>query len=112
MFMFEIAYKYFKRAYDINNDNNSGMLFLTSLRMGVSEDKYLAFMSQHPEYHELSLLLERKMRILEENYEGSQESIMLNALSIYKDEGNVASYYEEIDRVIKGLKEDYLAQIK
>ena len=72
----------------------------------------MAFMSQHPEYHELSLLLERKMRILEENYEGSQESIMLNALSIYKDEGNVASYYEEIDRVIKGLKEDYLAQIK
>lgn len=110
LFMFEIASKYFKRAFDISRNNTSGLLFLSSLRMSIPDDRYLTFLSSHPEYHELSLLLEKNMRLLEENYEGSRESIMLNALNIYKDEGNVSSYYEEIDRVISGLKEDYLLQ--
>jgi len=111
MFMFEIAAKYFKRAYDLSKDKNSGLLFLSSLRMSLSDDRYLSFVSEHTEYYELSLMLEKRMRLLEENYEGSQESIMLNALNIYKDEGNVSSYYDEIDKVINGLKEDYLSQI-
>ena len=32
---------------------------------------------------------------------------MLSALKIYKDEGNVASYYEEIDKIISGKKDAY-----
>ena len=32
---------------------------------------------------------------------------MLTALKIYKDEGNVASYYEDIDKIIYTKKEEY-----
>lgn len=32
---------------------------------------------------------------------------MLSALEIYKDEGNVASYYDEIDKIISEKKDEY-----
>ncbi len=33
-------------------------------------------------------------------------------MKIYKEEGNVASYYEEIDKIIYRLKEDYLQLVE
>ena len=32
---------------------------------------------------------------------------MLDALKFYKEEGNVASYYEEIDKIISKKKDEY-----
>ena len=32
---------------------------------------------------------------------------MLTALKIYKEEGNVASYYDEIDKIISRKKDEY-----
>lgn len=111
LFMFEVASKYYKRGYDMTHLMDMAVQYLASLRMAFSEDKYLRYISEHPEYHDASLELERKVNRLIEDFEGSSESIMLNALDIYKDEGNVASYYEEMDRVISGMKEDYLKQV-
>ena len=111
LFMFEVAAKYYKRGYDMTHLTDMAVQYLAALRMHFSEDKYLRYIAEHPEYHDASLALESKVNSLLSDFEASQECIMLNALDIYKEEGNVASYYDEIDKVICGMKEDYLKQV-
>lgn len=111
LFMFDVAAKYYKRAYEILHTDEVAIMYLCAERLYLREDKYIAFISNEPELKEVSLKLENKLNKILGDFEGSQESIMLNALSIYKDEGNVSSYYAEIDKVIAGMKEDYIKQV-
>lgn len=108
LFMFDVAAKYYKRAYEMSKDAFSGMQYLSALRIYLSEEEYISFIAEHPEYHDLSMMLEKKLMAAEGEFEASREHRMLSALKIYKEEGNVASYYEEIDKIIYQLKENYL----
>ncbi len=110
--MFDIAAKYYKRAYEMSKDEESGVQYLSSLRSYLSEEEYIRFIAEHSEYHELSLELEKKITTAKGEFEASRENRMLSALKIYKEEGNVASYYEEIDKIIYRLKEDYLQLVE
>lgn len=111
MFMFDIAGRYLKRAYDLAPSDELGIMYLTALRIYYSNERYLNYISEHSEWNNISLKVEKKIDRIMGDFEGSQESIMLNALNIYKDEGNVSSYYEEIDRVIAGMKDDYIKSL-
>lgn len=111
LFMFDVASRYYKRAYDMLKTEETAVEYLAALRMYLPDDKYIQIVGEHPDLHNASLVLERKVNTLLGDFEGSQESIMLNALNIYKNEGNVASYYDEIDKVIAGMKKDYIKQV-
>ena len=112
LFMFDIAAKYYKRAYEMSKNEESGIQYLASLRSYMTEEEYIQFVAENSEYHELSLALEKKITMAKGEYEASQENRMLSALKIYKDEGNVESYYEEIDKLIYRLKENYLQLVE
>lgn len=107
IFQFEMAAKYFKRAYEHTGKEESSVQFLTALRLALSESSYIAFIAEHGEYHTLSLQVERQLEMARGTFETTRENRMLSALKIYKDEGNVASYYEEIDKIISGKKDEY-----
>lgn len=107
LFQFEMAAKYFKRAYDMTGNEESGIQYLASQRMHLRENAYIAFIAEHGEYHDLSLKVEKRLEAAKGQFEASQENRMLTALKIYKDEGNVASYYEEIDKIISKKKDEY-----
>lgn len=111
LFMFDVAAKFLRRSFDMSKDPEVALQFLMAMRMYLSENKYLNFIAEHQEFKEYSLELEKKMNVVLGEFEGSQESLMLSTLNIYKDEGNVASYYEEIDKVIAEMKDDYLKQV-
>ncbi len=111
-FLFELAAKFFKRAYDMAGKEESGMQYLLAMRLHLREEAYIAFIAEHAEYHELSLKVERQLKLTEGLQEESEQSRMLSALKIYKDEGNVVSYYEEIDKVISDLKDDYRLHVE
>lgn len=106
-FLFDMAAKYFKRAYDMTGNTESGVSFLAAKRLFLRDEAYIAFIAEHGEYHELSLLVEKKLTDARGQFEASQENRMLSALKIYKEEGNVSSYYEEIDKIIAQLKNEY-----
>ncbi|MDY2698606.1 MAG: hypothetical protein ACI4E5_13780 [Suilimivivens sp.] len=106
-FMFEMAARYFKRAYDMSGNEDSGIQYLTAQRLHLNEDAYIGFIAEHGEYHSLSLRVEKMLTAAREEFEASEENRRLTALEIYKDEGNVASYYEEIDRIISRQKDEY-----
>ena len=94
IFMFGMAARYFKKAYDMMKNEESGIEFLTAQRLYLSEDAYIAFIGEHGEYYNLSMQVEKRLTAAREEFEASQENRMLTALKIYKDEGNAASYYE------------------
>ena len=106
-FMFDMAARYFKKAYDMTGDMQQGVSFLAAKRLSLHEDAYISFIAEHSEYHELSMMVERKLTDAKGRFEASQENRMLSALKIYKDEGNASSYYEEIDKIISELKSGY-----
>lgn len=106
-FMFDMAAKHFKRAYDMTGNTESGVSFLAAKRLSSKDEAYIAFIAEHGEYHELSMLVEKRLTDAKGQFEASQENRMLSALKIYKDEGNVSSYYEEIDKIISELKNEY-----
>lgn len=107
LFQFEMAARYFKRAYDMTGNAGSCTAYLAAQRMHLPENAYIAFIAEHEEYHGLSLKVEKYLEAAKGQFEASQESRMLTALKIYKDEGNVASYYEEIDKIISRKKDEY-----
>ena len=107
LFLFEPAAKYFKKAYEMSGREESGVQYLAAMRMQMQQEAYITFIAEHGEYDELSLKVERLLKKAAGEYEASEENRMLSALGIYKNEGNVSSYYEEIDKVIGTLKDDY-----
>lgn len=111
LFMFDVAAKYYKKAYEMTGDHDSGMQYLASLRVYLSEEEYISYIADHPEHHTLSMMLEKKINAAKGKFEASRENRMLSALKIYKEEGNAASYYEEMDKIIYRLKEEYLQMV-
>lgn len=107
LFQFEMAARYFKKAYDMTGNRESGMQYLMAQRMLLKESAYIAFIAEHGEFHDLSLQVEKKLEEAKGEFEASQDNRMLSALKIYKEEGNVASYYEEIDKIISDKKDEY-----
>lgn len=111
LFMFDVSARYYRRSYELDGNAGAGLKYLASLRMYYPEDKYLGFLSEHPELKESSLILEGLTDRALSEFESSEENLRLNALSVYKDEGNEDSYYEEIDKCIASLKEAYLEMV-
>lgn len=107
LFQFEDAARCLRKAYVLSGNVESGLQFLTAVRRQLSDSDYVAFIADHGEYYELSLKVEKLLKQVREQFEATQENRMLSALKIFKEEGNAASYYEEIDKVIDALKDDY-----
>lgn len=107
LFQFESAARYFKRAYDLSGREESAVQYLTAVRLQFSDGKYISFIADNGQYYELSLAVEKLFETARGEFEASEENRMLSALKIYKEEGNTASYYEEIDKLIAKLKDEY-----
>lgn len=107
MFQFENGAACLKRAYELSGSEDSGVQYLEALREQMPENDYIAFIADHREYYALSLKVEKYYEMARSQFEATRENRMLSALKIYKEEGNTASYYEEIDKIIDGLKESY-----
>ena len=61
LFQFEKAAESFETAYRLSGQQESLIAFLAAKRMRLSEQEYLAFLTEHGEYYEASLKLEERM---------------------------------------------------
>ncbi len=91
----------------MTGDAESGTAYLAAKRMFLHEEAYISFIAENGKYHELSMEVERRLSNAKGDFEASRENRMLTALKIYKDEGNVSSYYDEMDKIILNLKNEY-----
>lgn len=112
LFLFERAQEDFFAAYQANGSMESLKLFLTARRMKDQEGDYVAFLAKHPEWHDISLKVERMVEQAAGAYEMTDENRMLFTLRVCREDGsstagNAASYYEEIEKLTNTLKDDY-----
>ena len=111
LFRFESGASYLKKAYELSLREESGIQYLEALREQLTEADYVSFIADHREYYELSMKVEKLYEMARGQFEATRENRMLSALKIYRDEGNTGSYYEEIDKIIARLKDDYRASV-
>lgn len=112
LFMFRQAAEWFMQAYETDREQESLESYLTALRMCQDEKEYITYIAEHPEYHDASLRVERKMEHASGQFEGTDENRMLFTLQVLKEEGNGTAgsdvqYYQEIEKLTAALKEQY-----
>lgn len=112
LFMFRQAAEWFMQAYEADREQESLESYLAALRMCQGEKEYITYIAEHPEYHDASLRVERKIEHASGQFEGTDENRMLFTLQVLKEEGNGTAgsdvqYYQEIEKLTDGLKEQY-----
>lgn len=112
MFLYERAAEWFMKSYETDGKREGLVMYLAALRMGQQEKAYIDFIAEHPEYHDVSLEVERLIKRAEGSFEGSDENRMLVTYQVMKEEGagalgTSAPYYEEIGELTAGLREKY-----
>ncbi len=112
MFMFEQAADLFMQAYGLDRNEESLEMYLASMRMHFEDKEYITFIAGHPEYHDTSLRVERRMNQAYGQFEGTDENRMLFTLQVFKEEGSGTGgsdvqYYQEIEKLTTELKERY-----
>ena len=109
LFCFEEAAEAFFQANQENPDNGEAMIcYLTALRMSLSEEKYLAFIADHPAWHEQSLEVERRMKKSESEYEDSGSCRELKEQLERRDTG----YYEMVSEKLAGMRRKYREMVE
>ncbi len=112
MFLYGQAADWFRKAYETDGKREGLTMYLAALRMGQQEKAYIEYIAEHPEYHDLSLEVERMVKRAEGSFEGTDENRMLVTYQVMKDEGAGAlgsstPYYEEMEKLTAGLKNSY-----
>lgn len=112
LFLFEHAAENFLEAYRTDGNVESLRHHLAAYRMGSKDKEYIAYIAQHPEYHELSLQVERLVEQAKGQFEMTDENRMLFTLQVCKEEGSSTAgspvpYYEEIEKITNSLKDSY-----
>ena len=112
LFMFRQASERFREAFELDGAKESLALYLTSVRMYSKDKEYVAFIADHPEYHNASLQVERRIEQAEGQFEATDENRMLFTLQVFREEGssligNETPYYQEIERLTAELKGRY-----
>ena len=112
LFMFRQAAKMFSQAYEEDANEESLELYLAALRMHYDDKDYVDYIARHPEYHNVSLKVEKQMERAFGQFEGTDENRMLFTLQVLKEEGSGTAgsdvqYYQEIEKLTTGLKEAY-----
>ncbi len=104
LFFFEEAADAFLAAYQENPDNEeAGLRYLAALRMSLSDERYIDFIAEHPEWHEQSLEVERRMEKSRIEFEESDICRELEQNIRERDAG----YYEAVSERLAGMRRKY-----
>jgi tetratricopeptide (TPR) repeat protein len=107
LFMFADAAESFRQAFELTGNEESGRQYLSALRRHLPEEEYIRFIADHPQFHNHSLAVERRLEQALSSFDETEENRMLFTMKVYKDDGNVNSYYEQIDQLMDKIKRQY-----
>ena len=108
LFHFQEASEQFRAAYLENPMNpEAGIHYLSSQRMLLSDEDYIAFIANHPEWHELSLQLEEHYAEGLRDYPASADAGELRELEAKKNTPETVRYYQELSKRLFAMKQKY-----
>lgn len=80
---------------------------LAANRMRMEETEYVDFAAEGQDNYQLTLKVEKLMEDAVKEFEGTEESRMLFTLGVCREENPSVSYYDETERIVHVLKENY-----
>ena len=107
MFLFKQADYYFEKAYNILHDETVAFYMLAAKRLYMSEQDYICYIADYPEFFKVSQDLEEKLNEAEKMWQVSERKKQLDDLKECKEIGEAQLYYEEIERMTNRLKENF-----
>ena len=109
LFLFEIAASYYKQAYDLGGEKESRQAFLAANRMYRTEQDYVDFIAEQKDHFEDTMELEKKMELLQSEYELSNTKKQLDQILQWKNSQKMTEYYEKLEEMVRIGKEAYRA---
>ena len=104
LFCFEEAAEAFLAAYRENEESEEAAVsYLAALRMSLPETDYIAFIAGHPEWHEQSLSVEKRMEEIRTDYEYSDACKELQSFLERRD----TEYYETVSKKLTEMRKKY-----
>lgn len=107
MMEYEAAAECFQEACDMDGGAEHYRAYLAAKRSQLGEQDYLAFVAERPESYEESLELEKELEQLEESFRESEGGVRLERLREWRSGGDRQSYYDELERITRRMKESY-----
>lgn len=107
MFLFKQADYYLTKAYNILQDERVVFYMLAAKRLYMSEQDYICYIADNPEFFNVSQDLEERLNESEKMWQVSEKKKQLDDLKECKEIGEAQLYYEEIERMTNRLKENF-----
>ena len=107
LFFFDRAADSFEKAYRLSGEEESLLCFLAAKRMGLSEQEYLAFLTEHGEYYETSLKLEERMTKRREAWTDERNASRISSIRSAFFSGDREQYSRLMRRETERLREEY-----
>ena len=111
LFLFDEAAEEFMNAYTVSGDGEMLKAHLAAKRLSLSEEDYISYAANYPDFYEETIALEKQMESLTEEWENSEIKRGLEDCFARKNMGEVSQYYEEIDKTVQMLKNRYRMHI-
>ncbi len=112
LFLFDKAANMFLKAYEDGGDKESYYQYLSAVRMDLSNKEYVSFIADNDEAYEASMEIEKRMKEAEDLYASSDENHKLGTLSVYKAEGKMHEYYDQVGELTDKMKQTYRELVK
>jgi len=112
LFLFDKAAQLFLKAYEDSGDKESYYQYLSAVRMDLSNKEYVSFIADNDEAYEASMEIEKRMKEAEDLYASSDDNHRLGTLSVYKAEGKMQEYYEQVSEITDKMKLTYRELVK
>lgn len=97
----------FRRSYELKKDRGAMQSYFFAKRMELSEQEYVDLVAKHPECHEVSLQVERRVEELERQWKETPACTGLAQMRQWRVLGENLKYYEESEQIVDALKEEY-----
>ena len=107
LMLYDRAADSFEHAYKLDGDRNHFLAFIAAKRMGLSDSEYIDFVAEVPDAYDDTLRLERTMETLKSQWENRGETHSLKLRRSTRESDEAHKYYDENDRILKGLKDGY-----
>lgn len=107
LFAYEYASEEFLKAYELSGSEEEYMTYLAAKRMYMQDQDYISFIAEHSEWYDTSLVLEKRINKILEQWQRAAEREHMDVLLDYKENGNKNLYYREVDKLMNELKQEY-----
>lgn len=107
MMMYREAAECFYRAGQESGQREEYQFFLAAKRRELTENEYISYVAEMPEMYEASMLLERRMEHLEQEWHMTPEYNRITQMKFWRDRGEYARYRQENENIVQALKDSY-----